>query len=1502
MKKLTAGDGYLYLTRQVASADGRRQGQALVDYYSAHGMPEGTWWGKGAAALGIEGVITEEQMAAAFGEFLHPNADEKIPELLKDGHRIPQAIDAVRLGRRAPNFNKEVPFLAEFAARKETFIRAHGRVPTTEEREHIETLIAKDMMETGHHDPAEVRFFIAEQKRKAHHAVAGYDLVFTPMKSVSVLWAIGDDATRKAIMRAHHEAVDDTLSWIEDNALYTRAGAQGVKKLDCEGMIAAKFVHWDNRAGDPNLHTHCAILNRVLSEGKHRTIDGTVLYRHAVTASEHYNNRVKELVEQYAGVSFSPVEKRGKRPVWEINGIPEKLMDAMSRRRDVLAKQRELIENYRANYGREPSKSVQIKLAEQANLETRSAKAEPKSLKEMVAGWRKQANEISQDFTTASVLKDVFSSKDRQHERTMFYDPSRDDDISSRVLSAVEKNSSTWTSMRVESEIYRQISAYKFANLEQKKQAVTRLLNLTLEGKSICVDQREIIPGGPKRQDGESIFVSHGSRRYTSEGIIQAEQRLTNAASQWLVNTSTEENLAQTLTSLEEKNGYALSNEQTDFVRHLLFSPARIAVGIGAAGTGKTTAMEAFARAVEADGRTVVGLAPSAKAAEVLGESLGVEAQTLASLITKASHTAQPEPPHQGTDEPRKMLGSGDVLLIDEAGMASTKDLDAVLAYATKVGAFVRMVGDPDQLASVDTGGILEEIATLTDAPVLREVRRFKDPEEAAATLKLRDGNSEALDWYFHNDRIVTGLREELPGAVFQDWCASTAKGNTAIMIAGDNVTVDALNEMARNHFIDTGIVTPEKGEKEVEIYHGRHAAHGDVVVTRANNGKIRFGYNNAHRVKNGDLWTVIKTHKDGGLRVQHHETGNVVELPANYVKANVELGYASTVHRSQGMTVDESFFLPSPKMDRQGLYVGLTRGKTLNRIYVPDDEIPDLDDHSPQMQPPSAREVLESILTRDGRSVTARAILEQADAPSDFATLSLVYTELSNQLICDTVADSAHRAGYEQAAELLRDDWQTPRLGSALATINQQRSDNTTLLTDAIERAWHRFEEERADNKEDWIVARDNDNTDSPTESLAFLVRMELSNALGEDSSPITSDDDLWSITGLNPPLARDESMDPEIHQAMSHAAQGILQRLEEAADHAVAHHPTWVTAIGDYRPEDEDYHEKWVHAVRLIAAGREIGDTNALAIGQQDIVKGTAYHDVIQAVRRAGERSPQARYESMGRNELERFLQHCDNKAAQVASQAKAWEMRAKTIDQVRPHEEAVRTERLACLETAEHAAPIIQSRQIVSQYDQQVAAAQAQLQAAHKEGIFTRGRKIKDATTYLEAVTAARDKEAKFYQHLCQNSTLSFEEIEKATALAHNDGHWARRFQQAQRQDQEIVDQASQKARKLRTDEGLWQQRSHRIADKLEENRPLTHKEAQVYIQKIKEILNRKPPAGVATSLDGSNPYSLDAADDLVAQLATRKASPQATPTSRQASHQQRHELHTENDMEL
>ncbi|NHA02127.1 relaxase domain-containing protein [Nocardioides sp. W3-2-3] len=120
--------------------------------------------------------------------------------------------------------------------------------------------------------------------------VAGYDLVFTPSKSISVLWGVGDDATRRAIEGAHRRAVTDALGYLEDEALYTRRGTAGIEQVNAKGIVAAAFDHYDSRSGDPNFHTHVAVANKVQGpDGRWRSIDGRVLHAAAVSSSERYN-------------------------------------------------------------------------------------------------------------------------------------------------------------------------------------------------------------------------------------------------------------------------------------------------------------------------------------------------------------------------------------------------------------------------------------------------------------------------------------------------------------------------------------------------------------------------------------------------------------------------------------------------------------------------------------------------------------------------------------------------------------------------------------------------------------------------------------------------------------------------------------------------------------------------------------------------------------------------------------------------------------------------------------------------------------------------------------------------------------------------------------------------------------------------------------------------------------------------------------------------------------
>src|SRR4051795_8970643 len=239
--KLSAGDGYTYLTRQVASADGRRARQGLADYYTESGCPPGRWMGAGAASLGVAGEVSEGQMRALFGAGLHPDADVLRAQLTTAGVGPTEVERAVRLGARYPDYTRLPAVQHRVAERVAALTAELGRAAT----------------------PAEVKTVRAGEAARQRQAVAGYDLVFTPVKSVSLLWALGEQPVRRAVEDAHHAAVADVLAWLEVHGAFTRVGAGGRFQVDTHGLIAAGFDHFESRAGDPDLHTHVTIANKV---------------------------------------------------------------------------------------------------------------------------------------------------------------------------------------------------------------------------------------------------------------------------------------------------------------------------------------------------------------------------------------------------------------------------------------------------------------------------------------------------------------------------------------------------------------------------------------------------------------------------------------------------------------------------------------------------------------------------------------------------------------------------------------------------------------------------------------------------------------------------------------------------------------------------------------------------------------------------------------------------------------------------------------------------------------------------------------------------------------------------------------------------------------------------------------------------------------------------------------------------------------------------------------
>jgi conjugative relaxase-like TrwC/TraI family protein len=156
-----------------------------------------------------------------------------------------------------------------------------------------------------------------KHSRPQAQTVAGFDLTFSPVKSVSTLWAVADPQVAAQIERAHHAAVQDALRFLEEHALFTREGAQGIRQVNVRGLVAAAFTHRDSRSGDPELHTHVAVANKVQTlDGRWLSIDGRVLFKATVAVSETYNTALEQHLSDRLGVRFAdrPDTDPGKRP------------------------------------------------------------------------------------------------------------------------------------------------------------------------------------------------------------------------------------------------------------------------------------------------------------------------------------------------------------------------------------------------------------------------------------------------------------------------------------------------------------------------------------------------------------------------------------------------------------------------------------------------------------------------------------------------------------------------------------------------------------------------------------------------------------------------------------------------------------------------------------------------------------------------------------------------------------------------------------------------------------------------------------------------------------------------------------------------------------------------------------------------------------------------------------------------------------------------------------
>ncbi len=407
LHKLTAGDGYTYLTRQVAAADATNRGYSdLGAYYSEKGEAPGVWMGTGLSSVPdfpLGEHVTEAQMKALFGEGRHPNADAIEQAARAAGKNYFEIDAASRLGNPYRIHSQANMFHRRSAGAFRDYntgqgLHADTPVPAEVRAQIRSDIAAKMFVETYGRDPVDARELsghLARISRQATTAVAGYDLSFSPVKSVSTLWAVAPREVAAVIEQAHHDAVQDTLTWLEKNATYTRRGKGGVAQVEVDGLIAAAFTHRDSRAGDPDLHTHVAVSNKVRAkDGQWLALDGRPFFKNNVAASERYNTRIEALLIERLGVSFA--DRAGtdpsKRPIREIVGVDGALPRHWSKRRaSIDVRRAALSAQFQTDHGRPPTPNEARELAQQANIDTRQRKHEPRSYADQRATWRSEA-------------------------------------------------------------------------------------------------------------------------------------------------------------------------------------------------------------------------------------------------------------------------------------------------------------------------------------------------------------------------------------------------------------------------------------------------------------------------------------------------------------------------------------------------------------------------------------------------------------------------------------------------------------------------------------------------------------------------------------------------------------------------------------------------------------------------------------------------------------------------------------------------------------------------------------------------------------------------------------------------------------------------------------------------------------------------------------------------------------------------------------------------------
>jgi len=1147
---MSAGAGYKYLLHSVVAGDGNRDRTTpLTRYYQEAGTPPGHWLGAGLGALNhphrgthivVGDEVSEQHLERLIGHGCHPVTGEQ-------------------LGR--PYFRYPKP--------ERTTIASPDAEPPTKS---------------------------AMQRR---HPVAGYDYTFSVPKSVSVLWGLADSGTQELLAATHHAAVTEVIGFMEGEVVATRMGASSkngaVVQTDVTGVIATAYDHWDSRAGDPQLHTHVVVSNKVntIADGKWRAIDGRPMHAATVAVSELYNAVLADKLTATVGLAWQQRERgRNRNPAWELRAVPQPLIDEFSTRsKGIESETDRLIADHRAAHGRSPSQETLLHLRQQATLETRPDK-QLRSMAAMTTDWRQRATPIlgTDAIAWAGRIVNDDASIERRHGRHVALPspPSRQTDVgtmatrrraapvvlraddvpadvasevAASVLAVVANKRSTWTRWNLHAEASRQLMGWRFASLADRNAITSNVVAAAEQASLKLTPDALAAPQEFTRDDGTSRFRPRNHDLFTSHRLLDAESAILalsrDAAGPRVQATNLD--VESGGDNFAESGAIVLGDDQRDAIHAVATSGRVVDVLVGPAGAGKTTTLAELHRVWEAEhgADSVIGLAPSATAAAVLGEELGIATENTAKWWYDHQHHGQ-------------NLNANQLVIVDEASLAGTFSLHQIATHSAEVGAKLLLVGDYAQLQSVTAGGAFQLLVDdRNDAPELIDVHRFRADWEKAASLQLRHANPQALDAYEQHDRISGGDLNAMVEHAYSAWRADLSAGRSSLLIADNNETVSTLNERARADRIATGSVGTEQ---EVALRDGLRASRGDLIVTRQNDRRLIAG--KTGWVRNGDRWLVLDVLEDGAAVVRREglTRGGTITLPANYVAEHVELGYAVTAHRAQGATVETAHAIITENTARENLYVAMTRGRSGNHAYV----ATDTSDHvhaapHPDDQPQTARRVLARVLARSGAEPSAhQAAVNELASWGSVSQLGAEYETLHDAAKHERWTSVIRRAlPKDQADSIINSD----RFDTLVNSF--QRVDAEGLYLDM--------------NLLRILAERPLDADGDLIDQLSLRVGSTALKRIPAMMRPGYSRDHMLGMYEIPSPYL---PVTAEMKHALTERETALNARAEELLNRAISGDAAWLRGLGS-QPQDPDKLAQWRENGKAVAAYRERYET---------------------------------------------------------------------------------------------------------------------------------------------------------------------------------------------------------------------------------------------------------------------------------------------------------------------